>query len=185
MRWSKHFLEKIKGNIIKWWQQVRLPALHINNNNWNRDRKKNRNIDYDEETPETTPMAEEPDLSAETSSTQEGKPASSADGDAMEVLNRILHEKEWEIEKIRRQVQEEEQVASIMSANKVDVNAFIEEGRAAVREKEEDEKSAQEEENLKKAQAIIDRLNREAAEDEAKKQAEIDAAKQLAKETFG
>ncbi len=184
MRWSRHFLEKIKGNIIKWWQQVRLPALHINNNNWNRDRKKNRNIDYDEETPETTPT-KEPDLSVETGSKQEGKTASSADGDAMEVLNRILHEKEWEIEKIRRQVQEEEQVASIMNANKVDVNAFIEEGRAAVRENEEDKKSAEEEENLKKAQAIIDRLNQEAAEDEAKKQAEIDAAKQLAKETFG
>lgn len=184
MRWSRHFLEKIKGNIIKWWQQVRLPALHINNNNWNRDCKKNRNIDYDEETPETTPT-EEPDLSVETGSKQEEKTASSADSDAMEVLNRILHEKEWEIEKIRRQVQEEEQVASIMNANKVDVNAFIEEGRAAVRENEEDKNSAEEEENLKKAQAIIDRLNQEAAEDEAKKQAEIDAAKQLAKETFG
>ena len=31
----------------------------------------------------------------------------------------------------------------------------------------------------------MNRLNREAEEDEAKKQAEIEAAKQIAKETFG
>ena len=46
----------------------------------------------------------------------------------------------------------------------------------------DDAKAAEE---LRRAQEIIDRLNREAAEDEAKKQAELDAAKAAAAERFG
>ena len=73
-----------------------------------------------------------------------------------------------------------------MNANKVDVNSFIEQGKNAAQQAEKkaaDEAKAAEE--MRRAQEIIDRLNREAAEDEAKKQAELEAAKAAAAEKFG
>lgn len=141
--------------------------------------------------------------------------------DPMEVLRRINEEKEEqrrkEIEAAKKKASEEARIAAIMNANKVDVNAFIEAGKAAKEEiaaKKADEKAQREfaeqkakevqqsttvkaavdaeiekkrkqEDDLRRAQEIMDRLNREAAEDEAKKQAEIDAAKQEAKKQFG
>ncbi|MBO6114369.1 MAG: hypothetical protein J6P57_04860 [Lachnospiraceae bacterium] len=130
--------------------------------------------------------------------------------DAMEVLNRINREKEEArkraVEKQWKKRQEEERIAEIMNAGKVDVDAFIEEGRSMAAEKNDSVSKAESQstggttatetvnspetneadtsgatdEQLRRAQEIIDRLNREAAEDEAKKQAEIDAAKQRA-----
>ena len=107
--------------------------------------------------------------------------------DAMEVLNRINKEKDEArkkaVEKQWKKREEEERIAAIMNAGKVDVNAFIEEGRSKAAETTgEASTSDATEEQLRRAQEIIDRLNREAAEDEAKKQAEIDAAKQRAKD---
>ncbi len=130
--------------------------------------------------------------------------------DAVEVLNRINREKEEArkraVEKQWKKRQEEERIAEIMNAGKVDVDAFIEEGRSMAAEKNDSVSKAESQstggttatetvnspetneadtsgatdEQLRRAQEIIDRLNREAAEDEAKKQAEIDAAKQRA-----
>lgn len=109
--------------------------------------------------------------------------------DPMEVLRRINEEKEEkrrkEIEKAKQKASEEARIAAIMNANKVDVNAFIEAGKAAKEEIAAKKVEEQREEDLRRAQEIMDRLNREAAEDEAKKQAEIDAAKQEAKKHFG
>lgn len=141
--------------------------------------------------------------------------------DPMEVLRRINEEKEQkrrkEIEEAKKKASEEARIAAIMNANKVDVNAFIEAGKAAKEEiaarkadekarreaaeeiakevqpatavktavDEELEKKRKQEEDIRRAQEIMDRLNREAAEDEAKKQAEIDAAKEEAKKQFG
>lgn len=107
--------------------------------------------------------------------------------DAMEVLNRINKEKDEArkkaVENQWKKREEEERIAAIMNAGKVDVNAFIEEGRSNAAETTgEASTSDATEEQLRRAQEIIDRLNREAAEDEAKKQAEIDAAKQHAKD---
>lgn len=106
--------------------------------------------------------------------------------DTMEIVRRITGEKEQarqkEIERTRRKAMEEARIAEIMNANKVDVNAFIEAGKAA---KEEIAAKKQQEADMQRAREIIDRLNREAAEDEAKKQAEIDAAKQEAEKHFG
>ncbi len=119
--------------------------------------------------------------------------------DAMEVLNRINQEKDEArkraVENQWKKREEEERIAAIMNAGKVDVNAFIEEGRSKAAENKESEETTEAanetvnsstsdatEEQLRRAQEIIDRLNREAAEDEAKKQAEIDAAKQRAKD---
>ena len=113
--------------------------------------------------------------------------------DAMEVLNRINKEKDEArkkaVENQWKKREEEERIAAIMNAGKVDVNAFIEEGRSkaaehseVMEESENKDISGATDEQLKRAREIIDRLNREAAEDEAKKQAEIDAAKQRAKD---
>lgn len=91
------------------------------------------------------------------------------------------HIRQQEIERLRKEQQERERIAAIMNANKVNVNAFIQEGREARQHEEEERKAGQlaeqETENLRRAQEIIDRLNREAAEDEAKKEAEIAEAK--------
>ena len=91
------------------------------------------------------------------------------------------HIRQQEIERLRKEQQERERIAAIMNANKVNVNAFIQEGREARQHEEEERKAGQlaeqEAENLRRAQEIIDRLNREAAEDEAKKEAEIAEAK--------
>lgn len=189
MRWDKNFFARVRGNIIKWWQQVCLPVLHINNNEWRQGRsvwKKQKEDDYAKESEDTHSS-----LSSGTETTEEtgfgGE--NSAPEDALEVLNRIQREKEQErqreIEKAKQQADEKDRVASIMNANKVDVNAFIEAGKAAIQDNSKEEETKASDEEMRKAQEIIERLNREAAEDEAKKQAEIDAAKQMAKETFG
>ncbi len=153
--------------------------------------------------------------------TMDGKQKGMATEDPMEVLRRINEEKEEarrkEIEAAKKKASEEARIAAIMNANKVDVNAFIEAGKAAKEEiaarkaeersrREAAEQKAKEvqqdtavkiavdaelekqrklDEDLRRAQEIMDRLNREAAEDEAKKQAEIEAAKQEAKKQFG
>lgn len=184
MRWDKNFFARVRGNIIKWWQQVVLPVLHINNN----DRWKGRSFRQQQE--ENNFVEESDDMISSMPGNAEGTDggSASADGetsDALEVLNRIQQEKELErqreIERVRQQAEEKDRVASIMNANKVDVNAFIEAGKAAI----QDNSNEAADEAMQNAQEIIDRLNREAAEDEAKKQAEIEAAKQMAKETFG
>lgn len=184
MRWDKNFFARIRGNVIKWWQQVVLPVLHINNNDWwkgrsfKKQQKENNFAEESEDMLSSVPGSEAVDSNSPASSDGEKS-------DALEVLNRIQREKEQErlkeIEKARQQAAEKDRVASIMNANKVDVNAFIEAGKAAI----QDSKQEEVDEDMLKAQEIMDRLNREAAEDEAKKQAEIDAAKQKAKETFG
>lgn len=132
--------------------------------------------------------------------------------DALEILNRLNRErqeaeaqKQREIEEARRKAQEQERINSILDANKVNVDEFIEEGMAGRRNTEnlksedsglkvtEDEKEhkricdeeAKREEDMQRAQEIIDRLNREAAEDEAKKIAEIEELKEKARKQFG
>lgn len=71
-----------------------------------------------------------------------------------------------------------------MNANKVNVEAFIQVGKDAIKEKEE-QKETVDDDVMARAQEIMDRLNKEAAEDEAKKQAQIEEAKRQAEETFG
>jgi hypothetical protein len=65
-----------------------------------------------------------------------------------------------------------------MNSNKVDVNSFIAAGKAAVEE-------TRHEDDMRRAQEIMNRLNQEAAEDEAKKLAEVEAARKTAEEHFG
>ena len=185
MRWDKNFFARVRGNIIKWWQQVVLPVLHINNNDRWKGRSFNKQQREDNIAEESEDMLSSMQGNAETMDSDSSVSADREESDALEVLNRIQREKEQErqreIERARQQAADKDRVASIMNANKVDVNAFIEAGKAAIQDGKKEEADA----DMLKAQEIMDRLNREAAEDEAKKQAEIEAAKQQAKETFG
>lgn len=217
------FFSSVKGHVIKWWQLVIMPVLHINN-----DKRMKQNVTqqsaqavqpnqmmqqadsvtqtYTAEVQATPPGRNQSSLEETTNgmSTQgqtisseqktdamemQGNPTNSEsieEGDAMEVLRRINEEKEekrrQDVENARKKAQEEARIAAIMNANKVDVNAFIEAGRVA---KEEIANKKAEDDALHRAQEIMDRLNQEAAEDDAKKIAEIEVAKQEAKKRFG
>lgn len=186
----------ITGNIIKWWQCIILPIFHLDNNN-----SKN-NPQANEATQTTATNSSE----SQESSTSESSNENADSNDPMAILNRINQEKEdirrKEIELAKREAEEKARIASIMNANKVDVNSFIQAGKEAYEKDHQTEAAsndtasenftsdvsddeAKKQEDLRRAQEILDRLNREAAEDEAKKIAEIDAAKREAEEKFG
>lgn len=175
-----NFFRALTGNIVKWWRLEIMPVFKINNN------------------AKTQPMQETQSMSAEpVNSTQNIDMSDVAGGDnaeaqdALAVLNRINQEKEdlrrKEIELAKREAEEKARIAAIMNANKVDVNSFIQAGKEAYEEVQQQDSNddAKKAEELRRAQEIMERLNREAAEDEAKKQAEIDAAKREAEEQFG
>ena len=195
---ESNFLSNFKNHIVKWYRLVILPVFHIDNSG-----KKPRYHTEGEEpeildaTGETNSAGNTNAVSAKNTSSGEAAKSSVSmpsqnkkgpvvSGDAEAVLNRINSDREGkhldEIEKARRKAEEDARLASIMNANKVDVNSFIEQGRSAAQEAEKEAKAAEE---MRRAQEIIDRLNREAAEDEAAKQAELDAAKASAAEKFG
>ncbi len=224
---AMNIFKYISSNIVKWWQIHITPILQINNNKRGRGRfvggDGTLETQYDEqaavkaekieeeEAKKAKIQAEEETLAAYEKQSKinsdilNNKIPEGTSTDAMEVLNRINREKEEArkraIEKQWKQREEEERIAAIMNSNKVDVGAFIEEGKHKAKEqeaepdisidkpeeanidiKEEVADAGATDEQLRRAQEIIDRLNREAAEDEAKKQAEIDAAKQQARE---
>ena len=195
-----NFFQIITGNIIKWWHVHITPILHINNNKkgdgqvWGGDGSLAQEASgqggaqtgYGQGSGDNTQGAT---ASASSTSKSGNAAVNGASADALEILNRINREKDEvrlrEIEAAEKKREEEARIASIMNSNKVDVNAFIEEGRSksggtdssAGTEASSDTTSSASEEELRRAQEILDRLNREAAEDEAKKQAEIEAAK--------
>lgn len=201
------FFGRVKSNLFKWWQLVIMPVLRINNDftkSSERFAAGGQENAMQQNTMQQNAMqqnATQQNVSAQSNLQKEvtgnidcgmqGKASndSNIEGeDPMAVLNRINREKEQErlreIEMARQKAQEQERIASIMNANKVDVNAFIEAGKVAASEQKEKKPSPSEDE-MRRAQEIIDRLNREAAADEAKKQAEIEAARKEAEKTFG
>ena len=197
---ENNFFMNFKNHIIKWYQTVLLPVFHIDNSG------KTQRFHTEGEEPETSVDDGTVSGGADTGASEGNKAASGsgassgktvtmpgmnkkgpvASGDAQAVLDRINNDREGkhfdEIEKARkeavaakRKAEEEARLASIMNANKVDVDSFIAQGKNAAQE-------AKEAEELKRAQEIIDRLNSEAAADEAAKQAEIEEAKRKAAE---
>ena len=185
------FFKSVKGHVVKWWQQVILPVFRVDNN------KKQEVLSNQVvmNKPSYTEIAEvqenvQKNYEAEGESTV-SKDAANEKGnkdiknnDAEDILKQFERQKQREeelqrkkIEEARKRRQEEERIAAIMNANKVDVNAFIAEGKA-IRETEEEKK--QQEDNMQRAQEIIDRLNREAMADIEKEKAEIEAARQMA-----
>lgn len=186
---------RIKSNLIKWWQFTLLPVLRINNDEsrWPDRYKTNNqgNVPPQEDMNSTVQQAAEnkdieKEVEAVGADTVSASGEQAAGSDPLEVLNRIQNEKnnryQQDIEKERSKREEQDRIASIMNANKVNVNAFIEAGKAAIEAKQEpaEENTGLTEEEARRAQEIIDRLNREAEEDEAKKQAEIEEAKRQA-----
>lgn len=193
----------ITGNIVKWWQLTIMPILRIDNNNINHSQPQN-NVPANSV---QVTQSVEPGLTAEktaqgettvhvaTSIPQQNIADMSSDQtgemtDAQLVMERITREREEKRKKDMEKAQEEARLAAIMNANKVDVNAFIQAGKEAretqsVKEKSNENSSGADADAMARAEEIIARLNREAAEDEAKKAAEIEAAKKKAKETFG
>ncbi|MGN0494860.1 MAG: hypothetical protein ACI4GW_01400 [Lachnospiraceae bacterium] len=185
----------ITGNIVKWWQLTVMPILRIDNNQLPQNGANIQNLpaanvqsadsNKGSEAVSSNNMKNNAvsDKTVQDSSNYSEKNTASPDtSDAQMIMDRINREREekrkQDMEKARLKAEEDAKLASIMNANKVDVNAFIKAGKEAMEHKQEDEA-------LIRAQEIMDRLNREAAEDEAKKQAEIEAAKQKANETFG
>lgn len=192
-----NFFQIIMGNIIKWWHVHITPILHINNNKRGDGRFQGGDGRWDQEdsvqgSAQTGYGQGSGDniQGAAASASNSGEPVSNgASTDAMEILNRINREKDEvrlrEIEAAEKKREEEARIASIMNSNKVDVNAFIEEGRSKSGSMDtssgsvssSDAAASASDEEMRRAQEILDRLNREAAEDEAKKAAEIEAAK--------
>lgn len=188
------FFKSVKGHVIKWWQQVVLPVFRINNNG-NQNTPDNQTMaakNTDQETAKEQIEGKENlnNVREEVVSSKDTSGGSISDAGAEDILKRLEQEKQVEEEKRRREIeearrrrQEQERIDAIMNANKVDVNAFIAEGKAN-RENKPVENDKQQEE-MRRVQEIMDRLNREAAEDEAKKRAEIEAARKEAEEKFG
>lgn len=172
------FFNSMDGHVIKRAQSVTLPVLQINNDQVQRELSVAGGVQ-----PVQTVGT---DQSAATKQIG-GQP------DPMEVLRRIELEKEEkkqrEIEEARRKVQEQEKIAAIMKAGRVDVSAFIAEGKARQEALPSSQASGmdrlQSREEKNRAQEILERLNREAEEDERKKRQEIEEAKRQAKEKFG
>ncbi|MBR1599620.1 MAG: hypothetical protein IJ661_12010 [Lachnospiraceae bacterium] len=200
---ENNFFMNFKNHIVKWYQTVLLPVFHIDNSG---SKQRFHTEGEEPETPaadgavsgEADAEASEGSKTASGGGTSSGKTVTMpgmnkkgpvASGDAQAVLDRINNDREGkhfdEVEKARkeaeaakRKAEEEARLASIMNANKVDVDSFIAQGKNAAQE-------AKEAEELKRAQEIIDRLNSEAAADEAAKQAEIEEAKRKAAEQAG
>lgn len=185
------FFKSVKGHVIKWWQQVILPVFHLNNNEMRNPSNKHeikRKTDSGMNKAEQgkTYIEEKADIKKQVQ--EQNNLDSGSDQDALEILKRLEREKQEEEEKTRKEIedlrrknQEQERIAAIMNANQVNVNAFIEEGKA-IRENTLGEVDTKQQQDMQRAQEIIDRLNREAAEDDAKKRTEIEAARKRVEE---
>lgn len=187
-----NFFNVFRGNIVKWWRLVILPVFRVNNNDpqtpVSGGSTPNREAEAAPEPKKEAVKTEQPVSTAKKKEKKDNsdtwwgeamnnetdgdkdklfsvdKYKASADkGDAMDILKRMELEKQKEMEELRRKAEEQERIDSILNANRKNVDEFIEEGRT--------------QEEMRRAQEILDRLNREAAEDEAKKAAEIEAAK--------
>ncbi len=191
------FFMNFKNHIVKWYRTVLLPVFHIDNSGKRQKFRTEGNESYSEDPSKAletvnwnkaeivTPGSPRP-----SSKSSQSINDNHGESDAEAILSRINQDRENkhmnDIEQAKKKAEEEARLAAIMNANKVDVDSFIAQGKNAAKQAQEkasaDDKAAEE---MRRAQEIIERLNREAAEDEAKKQAELDAAKAAAAEKFG
>lgn len=173
------FFSSVKGHVIKWWQQVILPVLHINIERRNVTGTVQAEPQIIQRKAESTEVPQHAVTENETADSPgfQTDDLELARQKAEQVRREEELRRQREMERLKTEAQEQARIASIMNANKVNINAFIKEGEEN-RNAGEAEKKRQEE--MRRAQEIIERLNREAAEDEAKKQAEIEAARKTA-----
>ncbi len=144
---------KAKRTVYKWWCVVYKPVYKLVHNGYFPPEKEPANL-Y----PKSRPV-----------SNDNGAPTESQKNNEAYERDKALAE-----QAVR------EMAERIMKENAVDISEYIEEGKANQKiavQAEESNATTDNDDALLRAQEIIDRLNREAAEDEAKKQAEIDAAK--------
>lgn len=187
----------ITGNVIKWWHLVMKPVLRIDNNESGQvesvQPKEQLKPEDVQSEPEQQFISEKVQSASERKQVkpeeQQRKPEErqakpTEDRSAMDFIERMNAEKEEKRKKLLEQAQEQARINEILNANKVNVEAFIQVGKDAIQEKEE-QKEKIDGDVMARAQEIMDRLNKEAAEDEAKKQAQIEEAKRQAEETFG
>lgn len=187
----------ITGNVIKWWHLVMKPVLRIDNNESGQvesvQPKEQLKPEDVQSEPEQQFISEKVQSASERKQVkpeeQQRKPEErqakpTEDRSAMDFIERMNAEKEEKRKKLLEQAQEQARINEILNANKVNVEAFIQVGKDAIQEKEE-QKETIDDDVMARAQEIMDRLNKEAAEDEAKKQAQIEEAKRQAEETFG
>ena len=202
---ESNFLMNFKNHIIKWYRLVILPVFHIDNSGDKKENNANDSVNTSENSDDVHTDMNGNSKSDGTSKSNvtnsdntygmqvkmpaQDKKGPVVTGDAAAILDRINSDREGrhldEIEKARKKAEEDARLASIMNANKVDVDSFIAQGKSAAKEAEKKAADSAKEEEMRRAQEIIDRLNREAADDAAKKQAELDAAMAAAAEKFG
>lgn len=199
------FIYKVKQTVYKWWCVVYKPVYKLTHNGYFPPEKEpdnkypsepdNANSEVDQQKLLAEQMAKEmadkimsehnnvsefiPDIN--TDSNEEQGSSTSTDNATSNIDNVAANENTSDEDDIMNKL------SSIMDANKVDIAPFIEEGKANLMEQQAKEQQIKDEQvseasddALLRAQEIMDRLNREAAEDEAKKQAEIDEAKRAA-----
>lgn len=190
----------ITGNIVKWWQLTVMPILRIDNNrpgHWKKDSQQSETSNQQASSAFGENVLSNSEMQSPSSGFAESQSVSVANSssplevtDAQLVMERINREKEEQRKKDMEKAQEQARLAAILDSTKVNVDAFIQAGKEAREEqlKEEQKEAVNDSPDadaMARAEEIIARLNREAAEDEAKKQAEIEAAREQAKETFG
>lgn len=205
------FFYRAKQTVYKWWCVIYKPVYKlVHHGYWPAEKEPYYVPPEKLQTPDTPILAPdvEPDnISLDLGDTndnpvsdspvQEPSKVQSTTDDAakraQEILDRLNKEaaaeaakKQAEIEIARKKADEDARVASILKSTQHDISQYINEGMANREHHEEDAPSDSapiaDDETLRRAQEIMDRLNREAAEDEAKKQAEIEAAKEYAKQ---
>lgn len=188
------FFYRAKQTVYKWWCIIYKPVYKlIHHGYWPEEKEPYYTPKTESEIPSVTPEtpSDKPDMGEDVA----GSPVSSSPDSensalrAQEILDRLNREaaedeakKQAEIEVARKKAEEDARLASILKSTRRDISQYINEGMAN-REHIADEEPASEVDDdvLKRAQEIMDRLNKEAAEDEAKKQAEIEAAKDFAR----
>ena len=200
------FFYRAKQTVYKWWCVIYKPVYKLTHHGYWPEEKEPYYVPPKESvTPAINPdvKPEEISLSLEDTtdskspntpvSTNDTSPSQTSDDAAkraQEILDRLNKEaaaeeakKQAEIDAARRKAEEDAKLASILKSTQRDISQYINEGMAS-RDSVADETPAPESSDdvLKRAQEIMDRLNKEAAEDEAKKQAEIDAAKEYARQ---
>lgn len=200
------FLYRAKQTVYKWWCVIYKPVYKLTHHGyWPAEKEPYYVPPKESATPAINPDVQPEDISLSFEDTTDNKapdsPVSTNDASpsqtsddaakrAQEILDRLNKEaaadeakKQAEIDAARRKAEEDAKLASILKSTQRDISQYINEGMAS-RDSVADEAPAPEasDDVLKRAQEIMDRLNKEAAEDEAKKQAEIDAAKEYARQ---
>lgn len=200
------FFYRAKQTVYKWWCVIYKPVYKLTHHGYWPEEKEPYYVPPKESvTPAINPDVKPEDISLSLEDTTDSKspntPVSTNDASpsqtsddaakrAQEILDRLNKEaaadeakKQAEIDAARRKAEEDAKLASILKSTQRDISQYINEGLAS-RDSVADETPAPEasDDVLKRAQEIMDRLNKEAAEDEAKKQAEIDAAKEYARQ---